>query len=89
MTLLQPTQAMADTEDSPLSDLSELSEAESLSTDEEIESGKLRGPLDNWIKTAVSPPAKRKRPASPPHEFVLEDNPAIAVCTDALSVFPS
>ena len=79
---------MADTEDSPLSDLSELSEAESLSTDEEIESGKLRGTLDNWIKTTASPPAKRKRPASPPHEVVPEDNPAIAVCIDALSLFP-
>ena len=61
-----------------VSDISDLSSAESLTTDEEIESGQLRGTLDNWFK-AKSPPVKRKRAASPPHEYAPEDNPTIAV----------
>ena len=69
---------MADADDSPLTDLSELSEAESLTTDEEIESGKLRGTLDSWVKPGAQP-SKKKRPASPPHEYAPEDDPAIAV----------
>jgi hypothetical protein len=63
------------------SDLSSLSSAESIETDEEIESGNIRkGTLDKWVKTA-SPPSKRKRPASPPHDYIPADNPDIAVST--------
>ena len=69
---------MADPDDSPLTDISELSDAESLTTDEEIESGKLRGTLDSWMKAGPQPSGK-KRPASPPHEYGLEDDSAIAV----------
>lgn len=77
-TLTRETNTMADPDDSPLTDLSELSEAESLSTDEEIESGKLRGTLDGWMKAGPQP-SRKKRHASPPHEYAPEDDAAIAV----------
>lgn len=69
---------MADVRDSPLTELSELSEAESLTTDEEIESGKLRGTLDSWVKAGLQV-SKKKRPASPPHDYAPEDDSSIAV----------
>lgn len=66
------------------SDLSELSSA--LSTDNDIASEpNIPGALDHYFQSGssaakqASPPAKKKRPASPPHEYVLADNPDIAV----------
>ena len=68
------------------SDISSLSSAESIETDDELLSGNTRGgTLDHYFKKdkAASPPTKKKRPASPPHEYVLADNPDIAVsCSD-------
>ena len=66
------------------SDLSELTS--SLSTDESIEAPISKGTLEHYFKgknspsaTSTSPSAKKKRPPSPPHEYVLADNPDIAV----------
>jgi hypothetical protein len=48
------------------------------------------GPLDRYVQkgasapVAASPPAKRKRPASPPHEYVLADNADIAVSCEGI-----
>ena len=67
------------------SDLSDISS--SLSSDEGIASVPIpKGKLDHYFKqglstTPTSPPAKKKRPPSPPHEYVLADNPDIAVST--------
>ncbi|KAL8949067.1 MAG: hypothetical protein Q9222_004792 [Ikaeria aurantiellina] len=65
------------------SDLSELSS--SLSSEEDVEA--ILAPksknLDYYFKNAhvpkPSPPPKKKRPPSPPHEYVLADNPDIAL----------
>lgn len=65
------------------SDLSDISS--SLSSDEGIASVPIsKGKLDNYFKqglgaTPTAPPSKKKRPPSPPHEYVLADNPDIAV----------
>ncbi len=66
------------------SGLSELSS--SLSSDEGIAAPIPKGTLDHYFKgkndtnaTPASPPSKKKRPPSPPHEYVLADNPDIAV----------
>lgn len=66
------------------SDLSDLSSP--LSTDEELANAPIRpGTLEHYFQNAgatanqASPPAKKKRPPSPPHEYVLADNPDIAV----------
>lgn len=66
------------------SDLSDLSS--SLSSDEDIVEPISKGTLEHYFKgkngssaTPTSPPAKKKRPPSPPHEYVLADNPDIAV----------
>ena len=68
------------------SDLSSLSSAESIETDEELLATTVKtGTLDAYLKNgargtnAASPPAKKKRPVSPLHEYVLADNPDIAV----------
>ena len=67
------------------SDLSELSS--SLSSEDEISSApSAPGKLDHYFKPGLkaapkSPPIKKKRPPSPPHEYVLADNPDIAVST--------
>ena len=68
------------------SDISSLSSAPSIDSDDELIANPARsGTLDNYFKngagrtTAISPPPKRKRPVSPPHEYVLADNPDIAV----------
>lgn len=64
------------------SDLSELSSSP-LSEDDlsdEIPKGK----LEHYFKSGVSvvvPTIKKQRPPSPPHEYVLADNPDIAVRT--------
>jgi hypothetical protein len=66
------------------SELSELSSA--LSSGDENVSEAIQGRvLDHYLKKGagkaiqVSPPPKKQRPASPPHEYVLADNPDIAV----------
>ena len=65
------------------SDLSDISS--SLSSADGIASVQIpKGKLDHYFKqglsaTPTSPPAKKKRPPSPPHEYVLADNPDIAV----------
>lgn len=66
------------------SDLSDLSSP--LSTDEELANAPIRpGSLEHYFKNAAgkvrqaSPPGKRKRPPSPAHDYVLADNPDIAV----------
>ena len=66
------------------SGLSELSSP--LSSDDELASAPIRpGSLDAYFKHGgivakqSSPPAKKKRAPSPPHEYVLADNPDIAV----------
>ena len=64
------------------SDVSSLSSAESIESDEELKSATPRkGTIDRYFQHAKTPqsPLKRKRPASPPHEYVLADNPDIAV----------
>lgn len=64
------------------SELSDISS--SLSSDEGIASVPIpKGKLDHYFKqglsaTPTSPPAKKKRPPSPAHEYVLADNPDIA-----------
>lgn len=65
------------------SGLSDLSSP--LSSDEDIGSTPSKGKtLDDYFKDALStkpaPPPKKKRQPSPPHEYVLADNPDIAVC---------
>ena len=65
------------------SDLSELSS--SLSSHEDVTPVSVsRGKLEHYFKhgssaAPQSPPVKKKRPPSPPHEYVLADNPDIAV----------
>ena len=62
--------------DSELSSLSSVSSSES---DKDLKSTS-RGTLEHYFKNAKAPSqSKRKRPASPPHEYVLADNPDIAV----------
>ena len=63
------------------SDLSSLSSAESIETDEELKlAAPKKGSIQSYFQNAkAASPAKRKRPASPPHEYILADNPDIAV----------
>lgn len=67
------------------SELSDLSSALSSEDENVVEALSGAGKLDNYFQKGsvvteqASPPAKRKRPASPPHEYVLADNPDIAV----------
>ncbi|KAL8759500.1 MAG: hypothetical protein Q9199_000721 [Rusavskia elegans] len=63
------------------SDLSDISSP--LSTDQDVGSTPPKGKnLDHYFKSTLatkpSPPQKKKRPPSPPHEYVLADNPDIA-----------
>ncbi|KAL8901233.1 MAG: hypothetical protein Q9192_000657 [Flavoplaca navasiana] len=63
------------------SDLSDISSP--LSTDQDVGSTPPKGKnIDHYFKSALapkpSPPPKKKRPPSPPHEYVLADNPDIA-----------
>lgn len=63
------------------SDLSELSDVETAKLEKKILS-KSKGSLDAWLQGsdgASSPPPKRKRAPSPPHDYVMADNPDIAV----------
>ncbi|MCJ1266374.1 hypothetical protein MMC22_006258 [Lobaria immixta] len=67
------------------SELSDLSSALSSEDENVVEALSGAGKLDHYfqkgsvVREQASPPAKRKRPASPPHEYVLADNPDIAV----------
>lgn len=81
----------ASNDSSDLSSLSSLSPAPSedeleVPSDVEPQLAKKKGIL-NYFPKASSLPAKepspppRKRSPSPPHEYVLADNPDIAVCT--------
>lgn len=65
----------------PLSDTSSLSSALSTDDEEDITQRVRGGNLDHYFQNAstTSPPVKKKRQASPPHEPVLADNPDIAV----------
>ena len=71
------------------SDLSDLSS--SLSSDEDIAAPTPKGTLEHYFSGQVGPDAtvtstslKKKRPPSPPHEYVLADNPDIAVSLTTL-----
>lgn len=76
-------------ESSELSSLSSLSPAPSedeleVPTDVEVKAGKKGGILNYFSKVSDLPPKEpspppRKRSPSPPHEYVLADNPDIAV----------
>lgn len=67
------------------SSLSDLSSP--LSSDDDVDSVPAKDKtLDHYFKDAHSMkpavPPKKKRQPSPPHDYVLADNPDIAVCTD-------
>ncbi len=69
------------------SELSELSSSP-LTDDDELERKIPKGKLDYYFKvgaSALPPKLKKKRPPSPPHEYVLADNPDIAVSIKANS----
>lgn len=67
--------------DMSTSELSDLSSPLSSEDDNVINS--IRGKIDHYIRKSSgavpASPAKRKRAPSPPHEYVLADNPDIAV----------
>ena len=71
------------------SDLSDLSSP--LSSDSDKVHSIQKGTLEHYFKAKQtasanpsSPPAKKKRPPSPPHEYVLADNVDIAVSVKCL-----
>ncbi len=68
------------------SELSELSSSP-LTDDDEIPQSIPKGKLEHYFKvgaSALPPKLKKKRAPSPPHEYVLADNPDIAVSGEAL-----
>lgn len=70
--------------DMSTSDLSDLSSPLSSEDDNVINSIRGGGKIDHYMRksSGVEPaasPVKRKRPPTPPHEYVLADNPDIAV----------
>lgn len=68
------------------SELSELSGGESAELEKKLFRNKSKGGLDAWLQGgdgASSPPPKRKREPSPPHDYILADNPDIAVSANA------
>ncbi|MCJ1390764.1 hypothetical protein MMC18_003625 [Xylographa bjoerkii] len=78
------------------SDISSLSSAPSIDSDDELIANPARsGTLDKYFKngacstSVTSPPPKRKRPVSPPHDYVLADNPDIAFIVMFRSRFSS
>ena len=78
--------------DMSTSELSDLSSPLSSEDDNVINSIRGGGKIDHYIRksSAAEPasPAKRKRAPSPPHEYVLADNPDIAVSnTNVLFAF--
>lgn len=85
---------MASDDDS--SDLSSLSSLSPVPSDDELDGGgdngaaKKGGILKFFSKVSEQPPRSptpppRKRSPSPPHEYVLADNPDIAVCSYAVT----
>ena len=64
------------------SDLSELTSNVSSDDEEQVPLVK-KGTIDHWVKNAPKdaqpPKLKKKRPPSPPHEYVLADRDEIAV----------
>lgn len=70
------------------SELSDLSSALSSEDDNLVEALSGAGKLDHYFEKGsaeqASPLAKRKRPASPPHEYILADNPDIAVSPETI-----
>lgn len=67
------------------SDLSSLSSPPSTDAEDEVNQAVRDGSLEHSPKNGTGtntrrPPAQRKRPASPPHEYVLADNPDVSVC---------
>ena len=70
------------------SDLSELTS--NVSTDDgAVVAPVSKGKLDHYFKQGSNtaqapPPLKKKRPPSPPHEYVIADNQDIAVCLELL-----
>lgn len=69
--------------DMSTSELSDLSSPLSSEDDNVINSIRGGGKIDHYIRKGFgaepASPAKRKRAPSPPHEYVLADNPDIAV----------
>jgi hypothetical protein len=61
------------------SELSSLSSLASIDSDDALPSTLTRDKIDHYFKNGPAQPAKKKRPASPPHEYVLADNADIAV----------
>ena len=62
------------------SDLSSLSEAESVEFDDDVRNSAAgRGTIKSYFKAQNEPPPKKKRALSPPHEYVVADNSDIAV----------
>lgn len=82
---------MADDESSELSSISSLSEPPS-EDDSDIQLEERHGILKFFHKVDQNPaleqkektPPRPKREPSPPHEYVLADNPDIAVCVSIL-----
>lgn len=68
------------------SELSDLSSALSSEGENALETTE-GGNISQFIKKGASTnsPAKKKRPTSPPHEYVLADNPDIAVSSKMIS----
>lgn len=77
------------------SDLSSLSSVPSTDNEEEFSSTVGAGSLDHYLENGTNhiadptgrPSSQRKRPASPPHEYVLADNADIAVSLNAFTTF--
>lgn len=94
----QTTQKMsAEDDSSDLSSLSSLSPAPSdIELDEPVQEpvAKPKKGIQKYFSKATDKPAKeaspppRKRSPSPPHEYVLADNPDIAVCVLLLCLSP-
>lgn len=83
----------AEDDSSDLSSLSSLSPAPSdIELDEAVVESKPKKGIQKYFSKARDQPPKeaspppRKRSPSPPHEYVLADNPDIAVCTMLLDI---
>ncbi|KAI9877063.1 MAG: hypothetical protein M1830_004913 [Pleopsidium flavum] len=74
------------------SELSSLSSLPSTDNEDDVNLTARDGNLEHFLKNGTDsntdatgrPPTQRKRPASPPHEYVLADNADIAVCPHSL-----
>jgi hypothetical protein len=84
----------AEDDSSDLSSLSSLSPAPSdIELDESVVESKPKKGIQKYFSKAKDQPPKeaspppRKRSPSPPHEYVLADNPDIAVCALLLYIY--